>query len=276
VRLTIGYDGTDLSGSQLQPGRRTVQGELERAIADVGAGETRLTLAGRTDRGVHAIGQVASGELDWRRSEEDLREALNAVLPVDVVVRDVVIAEPGFHARYSARWREYRYRIVEAATPPVLDRRYVWWRKAALDEQAAVAVAQRLVGRHCFGSFAGFGKSRSLTAAELERTVFCSAWRTRTYEGAGGVAREHEYRIVADGYWPQMVRAIVGAIVEVAQGRQDLTWIDTALATSDRSLIGESAPPCGLTLWRVGYNDDVPGAWSGRQDEREEGWRDDD
>lgn len=264
VRLRFGYDGTDFHGSQLQSGRRTVQGELERAIAAVGAGTTRLALAGRTDRGVHAVGQVASGDVDWARSADKLREALNAVLPFDVVVSDVAFVEADFHARFSARWREYRYRIVEAPTPPVLERRYAWWRRTALDEHAAQAVAARFVGRRCFGSFAGFGKSRSLSAAELERTVLASEWRTRSYGGhcEGAVARVHEYRIVADGYLPQMVRAMVGAVVEVAQGRRDLQWIDAALEAGDRSSIGESAPPHGLTLWRVGYNDDSPGAWS--------------
>jgi tRNA pseudouridine38-40 synthase len=249
-----------------------VQGELERAIATVGAGETRLALAGRTDRGVHAVGQVASGEIRWSRSTADLREALNAVLPGDIVIGLAEIAESGFHARYSARWREYRYWIVEAPTPPALERRYAWWRRAALDEVAAGDVAARFVGRHCFGSFAAFGKSRSLTPAELERTVLVSEWRTRAFDLGGGLtgARGHAYRIVADGYLPQMVRAMVGAVVEVAQGRQSLDWIDAALNTSDRSVIGESAPPHGLTLWRVGYDDDMPGAWSGPQDEREE------
>jgi tRNA pseudouridine38-40 synthase len=269
MRLTFGYDGTDYCGSQLQPGQRTVQGELERAIATVGAGEVRLALAGRTDRGVHAIGQVASGEVRWRRSSDQLREALNAVLPYDLVVASIEVEEAGIQARYSARWREYRYRIVEAPTPPALDRRYAWWRRATLDACAAGDVAARFVGRHCFGSFAAFGKSRRMTAAELERTVLISEWRTREYDLGGGLAdaRLHEYRIVADGYLPQMVRALVGAVVDVAQGRRTTDWIDAALNVSDRSAIGESAPPHGLTLWRVGYNNDTPGAWSGAQDE---------
>lgn len=269
VRLIVGYDGTDLHGSQLQPEKRTVQGELERAIAELGGGDVRLAFAGRTDRGVHALGQVASGTLRWQRGVRDLREGLNSVLAADVVVREATFVEEDFHARFSARWREYRYRIAEAPVPPVLGQRYMWWRRGEMDEVGAQAIAARLVGRHCFGSFAGFGKSRSMSATELERTVFASAWRSERCDPVewGDGARLHEYRIVADGYLPQMVRSIVGAVVEVAQGRRDMRWIDAALAASDRSMIGESAPPHGLTLWRVGYDDDIPDAWCGGHDE---------
>ena len=259
VRLVIGYDGTDFRGSQLQPGARTVQGELERAIGEIGGGDARLAFAGRTDRGVHAVGQVASGRIRWRQSANDLREALNSVTPPDLVVSSAELVEDDFHARYSARWREYRYRIVEAPAPPALQRRFVWWRRGGISVDLAQQAAERFVGRHDFGSFVGLGKSKQLTAEELRRTVTCSVWSSRLRDSPeyGGCARVHEYRIIAEGYLPQMVRTIVSATVDVAQGRRGLDWLDAALAQSDRSLIGEAAPPHGLTFWRVGYDEDI-------------------
>ena len=259
VRLVIGYDGTAFLGSQLQPGARTVQGELERAIAGIGGGAAHLAFAGRTDRGVHAVGQVASGRIRWRQSAHELREALNSVTPDDLVVSSTEFVEDGFHARYSARWREYRYRIVEAPAPPALQRRFAWWRRGSISVELAQQAAEKFVGRHDFGSFAGLGKSKQLRAEELERTVTCSEWTSRLCESPeyGGGARLHEYRIIAEGYLPQMVRTIVSATVEVAQGRRGLDWLDAALAQSDRSLIGEAAAPHGLTLWRVGYDEDI-------------------
>jgi tRNA pseudouridine38-40 synthase len=259
VRLVIGYDGTGYSGSQLQPGMRTVQGELERAIAGIGGGNVRVALAGRTDRGVHAVGQVASVQMRWRHAAHELREALNSGAPDDLVVATAEFVAEGFHARYSARWREYRYRIVEAPAPPVLRRHHVWWRRSRIDPELANEAASRFVGRHGFGSFVGLGKSNELAPEQLERTVCCSVWRSWHSESQeyGGSAQLHEYRIIAEGYLPQMVRTIVSATVEVAQGRREIDWLDAALARSDRSLIGEPAPPHGLTLWRVGYDEDI-------------------
>ncbi len=260
-RLTLGYDGTDFFGSQAQVSGRTVQSELEEAVYRLTGERIRLAFAGRTDRGVHAIGQVASGLIDWQGSGERLRSALNAVGPDDIVVSAVDPVEPQFHARYSARWREYRYRVVVAETEPVLNRRYVWWRRQAIDPELASRACNRLVGRHSFGSFAGMGRSRSLTREQLQRTVFHCDWDEPE---TGGLVQGHlgELRIVADGFLPQMVRNITAAVVLVGSGERPVEWIDEVLAAGDRRVLPAGAPPHGLVLWRVGYEefDTGPGA----------------
>ncbi|CAN5748925.1 tRNA pseudouridine(38-40) synthase TruA [soil metagenome] len=254
VKLTFGYDGTDFYGSQAQTGRRTVQSELEAAVQEVGGGTHRLAFAGRTDRGVHAVGQVASGEIHWNSTLVSLRAGLNAVGPKDIVVSSVEVVDSDFHARFSARWREYRYRIVVTDVPPVLSQRCVWWRRDTLDDALAQDACQRLVGRHGFGSFASNGLSQSWPEAKLERTVLdCQWWHSADATSASG--RFSELRIVATGFLPQMVRNIAGAVVQVASGAQPAGWIDELLSAGDRRMLKEGAPPHGLILWRVGYTE---------------------
>jgi len=250
VRITLGYDGTDFIGSQSQPGQRTVQDELERLLDRLTERSGRTAFAGRTDRGVHAVGQVASVDLGWRGSDDALRDAINALAPVDLVVTSVETVADTFHARYDAVEREYRYRVVVDDVPPVLDRRYVWWRRSGLDVERCQDACHRFVGQHAFGTFAGNGKSQSLDATRLERHVTVCEWRER-YGG-----RHHELRIVANGFLPQMVRNIVGAVVRVGTGAASPEWINELIAANDRRVLGEAAPPQGLALWRVGYEDD--------------------
>ncbi|HEX5163897.1 MAG TPA: tRNA pseudouridine(38-40) synthase TruA [Thermomicrobiales bacterium] len=250
VRITLGYDGTEFFGSQSQPGRRTVQDELERLLQRLSPDSGRTAFAGRTDRGVHAVGQVVSVDVDWRDSDRALRDALNSLAPVDLAFVDVATVANTFHARYDARWREYRYRIVVAAVPPVFERRYCWWRHTAIDADLAADGCRRVVGEHAFGTFAGSGKSRSLPAGKLVRTVRDCDWRATD----GG--SRHELRIVASGFLPQMVRNITGAIVQVGSGRREPGWIDELIAANDRRVLGDAAPPEGLTLWRVSYPGD--------------------
>lgn len=260
-RLVVGYDGTEFSGSQAQRGRRTVQGELERAVEHIAPGSGRLVFAGRTDRGVHALGQVVSGDIAWSGTPEELRTAINAVAPGDLVVSRVQPAQPGFHARYDALGREYRYRIHTAPAPPVLHRRYVWWRRRPLDPDLARQACVRMIGRRNFGTFAGLGRSRSLDETRLVRTVIACEWRAarvEEYEAASGVEEwRHELRIVADGFLPQMARNMAAAIVTVAEGDRPVEWIDALVAARDRTALGEAAPPEGLTLVRVLYADDA-------------------
>jgi tRNA pseudouridine38-40 synthase len=252
ARLTLGYDGADFVGSQIQGSGRTVQRELELAIQRLAPGSGRTSFAGRTDRGVHAVGQVVSLDVSWSDSAERLRDALNVVLPPDMSVGAVEWTSPTFHARYDATWREYRYRIWVAPTPPPLGRRYVWWRRSELDGAVASDACSTLLGRHAFGTFAGSGRSRSHDAAALTRTVRTCEWRVQT---SGAVVR-HELRIEADGFLPQMVRTIVATIVLVAQGKRDVQWFREALRANDRSVPGEPAPPEGLFLWCVRYDDE--------------------
>jgi tRNA pseudouridine38-40 synthase len=257
MALIVGYDGTDFHGSQVQPGLRTVQQELDTMVRRVAPGSGGVALAGRTDRGAHAVGQVASVDVTWRRPAGALRDALNAVAPDDIVVARAVDAPAGFHARHDARWREYRYRIVVAPAPPVLERRFVWWRRNRLDADLAATACARFVGRKSFGTFAAAGKSQSLSSAELTRTVRECEWSVTSGPGDSGLYEErHTFRVVANGFLPQMVRNMVSAVQDVARGAQPAEWVDNLLAANDRRALGDAAPPHGLVLWRVEYEVD--------------------
>ena len=236
----------------MQRGQRTVQGVLDEAIQCIAPDSGSTTFAGRTDRGVHALGQVVSVDLAWKGRPDRCRDALNAILPRDVGVRSVEWMSGAFHARFDARWREYRYRILVSPTPPVLERRYVWWRRRAVDLELADEAAARFVGTMAFGSFAGNGKSRMVPPEKLVRTVRRSSWTATD----GGAAARYEFRIEATGFLPRMVRNMTAAIVDVGTGRQPLDWIDELIAANDRSVLGEAAPPEGLVLWRVCYDDE--------------------
>ena len=263
LALLVGYDGTEFHGSQAQPGARTVQGELERVLQQVARGSGRLAFAGRTDRGVHAVGQVATGDIAWDSSAEALRDALNALAPPDIAVGRVWEVPREFHARFSAIGREYRYAVQVAPAPPALERRYVWWRRTPLDADLAQAACARLLGTHAFGSFAGAGRSQRRDASQLTRTVRVSEWSAA--ETAGSPARvavgetRHTFRMSADGFLPQMVRNIVGAICQVAEGRRPVEWIDELLAANDRRAYGEAAPPHGLVFWQALYDNSDTG-----------------
>ncbi|MDQ3547733.1 MAG: tRNA pseudouridine(38-40) synthase TruA [Chloroflexota bacterium] len=250
VRITLGYDGTEFFGSQSQPGRRTVQHELERLLQRLAPRTGRTAFAGRTDRGVHAIGQVVSVDLDWRDSDRALLDALNSVAPPDLSIVDVTSVADSFHARYVALTREYRYRIIVDDVPPVLERRYAWWRHADLDGQRAADACGRFVGEHAFGTFAGSGHSQSLSADKLVRHVSVCEWRTTD------AGTRHELRVAANGFLPQMVRNIVGAVTRVGSGKREPAWIDELIAANDRRVLGDAAPPQGLVLWQVRYASD--------------------
>jgi tRNA pseudouridine38-40 synthase len=255
--MLLGYDGTDFHGSQAQAAARTVQGELEQALAHVAPGSGQLAFAGRTDRGVHAVGQVATGDVVWNRPLTALRDALLAVAPADITVQRVWEAQDGFHARHSASGREYRYRIRVAAAPAPLERRYVWWRRKALDVSAARGACAKLAGTHAFGSFAGSGQSQTLNARQLTRTLRTCEWLVEACDDgarwSGAAETQHTLRVIGDGFLPQMVRNLVAAICQVAQGERPVEWIDELLKTNDRRALGEAAPPHGLVFWQAYY-----------------------
>ncbi|MCM8750550.1 tRNA pseudouridine(38-40) synthase TruA [Thermomicrobiaceae bacterium CFH 74404] len=255
-RIDFGYDGTEFAGSQRQPGRRTVQGVLEEALGRLTGGPVTLVLAGRTDRGVHAVGQVASGELAWKRGPEELARALNAVLPDDVVVYRVQPVPPGFNARRSARYREYRYRIWSGHAPPLLLRRYAWRVCASLDVEAMQAAAAVLVGTRDLRSFAGKGLGIPGSGKRSVRTITVARWRPleQSIDRVDRGARLLEFQIGADAFLPHMVRNIVGAMVAVGTGERTPDWLGELLEARDRRLAPPPAPPQGLVLWRVAYS----------------------
>ena len=264
-RLTLAYDGTDFAGSQVQPDRRTVQGELEGVLERIAATPVRAVFAGRTDRGVHAVGQVAAVTLPrWSGTALDLRRALNARLPVDLGTTDVAACSVSFNPRFDALWREYRYWIAPAVDSPFL-RRYAWTRRTELDAEAVRAGGQWLVGTHDFASFAGGGEGvpwarRASAPMGTTRTILrcdCREIWPKFGPGSDAPARVLEIRIAANGFLPHMVRNIVGALLHVGQGRRNPEWISELLAERDRRLGPVVAPPQGLSLSRVGFAGDV-------------------
>jgi tRNA pseudouridine38-40 synthase len=264
-RLTLAYDGTDFAGSQIQPNQRTVQGELEDALKEFAAIPVRTVFAGRTDRGVHALGQVvAVGLPAWSATTLDLLRALNTRLPGDVAATTAVPCGESFNPRFEALWREYRYWIAPEVCSPFLGR-YAWNRRTELDADAVRASAGLLVGTHDFASFAGGGEGvpwsqRATKPKGTARTILrcdCREIRTRVGPGSDESAKVLEVRVAADGFLPRMVRNIVGALLEVGQGRRNPEWINELLAAQDRRFGSTMAPARGLTLTRVGFSGDL-------------------
>lgn len=267
LAMTVSYDGTGFAGSQVQPGTRTVQGELERVLAVLKFPDHRTTFAGRTDTGVHAVGQVAGCE-DGRpeMSAAAVQTAVNALLADDVAVSGVERRGDGFHPRYDARWREYRYRIWSGERAP-LARSFAWHRRSNLRLDLMNAAAGRFVGTRDFASVAGGGDGVPWSPAQERkrgtvRTVFaCECWERRPWWG-GAVEQGtlYEMMVVADGFLPRMVRTMAALVVEAGHGALPDEEIDAILVARDRRAGGGTAPPHGLTLWRIGYQDWVPAA----------------
>jgi len=253
VRIDLGYDGTEFFGSQRQTNRRSVQQDVEEALSRLTQQDVRLAFAGRTDRGVHAVGQVASGTVAWRRDNETLRFALDSSTPSDVSILGVRQVDDQFHARFSARSREYRYRIWSSRLPPTLVKRFAWHVRDDLDVEAMRAAANVIVGEHDFSSFTGAGQGVPGSPVDCVRSVFQSEWRFLPNEWDASGARVLEFVIRANGFLPHMVRNIVGTLYAVGRGLRSPDWLETALAERDRRVTEAPAPPHGLVLWSVEY-----------------------
>lgn len=256
-------------GSQRQGALRTVQGELERAVEEVFGQPVAVYLAGRTDQGVHAAGQVASFA-DYRARMNDLAlaKALRAHCPEDLAVLAVDRKPFGFHARYDAKWREYRYWIWCGGNQP-LARSTVWcepkWRLNIAEMGLA---AKRFEGEHNFASLAAGGEGvpwsekRQIGRGTVRTVAHCDCkelenwWGARPAEG-----KLIGIRIVADGFLPRMVRGITGALVEVGRELRAPEWITGLIEMQDRRKGPMNAPAHGLTLWDVGYDGEQPGDW---------------
>lgn len=263
-KLTLAYDGAGFSGWQAQPGRRTVQGELERAWLEITGETVRMNAAGRTDAGVHAAGQVASVESATVIPPESLVHALNSKLPEDVVVRLVELAPDGFHATHDAKFKRYRYTIYNDPRRPVFRRGYAWHIPTPLNVAAMRAGGARMVGTHDFASFQSVGSERESTV----RTIFAVEIATARLPITSNPHALHSYPptepgtesdalvvidVEGDGFLYNMVRTIAGTLVEVGRGKRPPEWVAEVIAARDRCAAGQTAPAHGLCMQWVAY-----------------------
>lgn len=257
-QLVIAYDGTNYAGWQIQPGKLTIQGMLERALARITRERVPITGSGRTDAGVHALGQVASCRLpQWRATSGDLRAAMNTHLPPDISVLQVRDAPDDFHAIRDCTGKRYRYQIQVGGVRRAFDFRYRWHVRGPLDLEAMRGAARLLEGTHDFASFQAAGSDRKTTV----RTVRECVVEQRPSETGGATTDGEEYawgddlvvEIEADGFLYNMVRNIVGTLVEVGRGKEGVDWVSSVLLAKDRTVAGPTAPPQGLFLQRVDY-----------------------
>lgn len=246
-KLTLAYDGADFYGWQVQPDRRTIQGELSEAIRRVTREQVLPQGSGRTDAGVHALGQVASFALACPIPGPNLQIALNHTLPQSIRVLRVDEVPPEFHARHSATAKTYEYRIHRGDICPPFLARYLYHYPYPLNEEAMYRAAQLLIGQHDFTSFAAVNPERGKDEEEVDnvRTIFSSCWQ-----------RDREifvYRVRGDGFLHHMVRNLVGTFLLVGKGSLAVEMIPRILAAKSRSEAGPTAPAEGLFLVSVEY-----------------------
>ena len=242
LKLTLQYDGTDYVGWQRQAEGVSIQGLLEDALRPIEGSPVTVHGAGRTDAGVHAIGQVASVTLTATLDPSTLARALNAVLPVDVRVVEVEEVPAAFHARFNATGKTYHYQIVNAPFVSPFVRRYVWHVIPTLDKDAMRRASAVLVGMHDFAAFRSIGTE----VASTERTIRRLEWR----EQPDGL---FVMEVEGDGFLRHMVRTIAGTLVEIGWGRWPASEMQAILDSRDRSRAGTTAPPQGLFLMSVMY-----------------------
>ncbi len=248
VRLIVAYDGSAYAGWQFQTGERSLQETIETAIAKVTGQSTRVMASGRTDAGVHALGQVVGFRTHCALAPEVLCRALNAHLPRDVVVLDAADAPEGFHATIHAKRKRYRYVIDNHPVRDAFQRHYTWHYPVPLDVEAMDRAAQCLVGTHDFRSFQTSGSERKTSV----RTVF----EVQSRRGEGAQHRLVRIEIEANGFLYNMVRTIVGSLVRIGRGARPESWLAEVLAAMDRRVAGPTAPPQGLFLVCVDYGSD--------------------
>jgi tRNA pseudouridine38-40 synthase len=269
-KVTLAYDGTDYVGWQRQANGVSIQGVVEDALRALDGRDVRVTGAGRTDAGVHALGQVAAFTIERALPPDAVLRALNAHLPDAIRALEAEEAAPTFHPRFGARTKTYRYRIWNGDVISPFERRYAWHLAGALDLDAMRAAARLLEGRHDFAAFQASGCSAQTTEREVF-TLRIAASGARSDGGddcgspigdAGPVAQSAVrtppgamllFDIRGSGFLRHMVRIIVGSLVEVGRGRQPIDWIGRVLTSRDRTSAGPTAPGLGLFLVSVDY-----------------------
>lgn len=263
-RIDLAYDGSGFHGYAANPGVRTVQEEVERALATVLGSRVVTMVAGRTDAGVHAWGQVVSFDAEDGLDPDRIGRSMSAMLGPEVVVRSVTPVEDGFDARFSAQSRTYRYFADDRPTPNPLHRHNVWHVDVPLDASAMSAAADAFVGEHDFASFC-----RSAEGKTTVRRVLAAAWwreddgfAPRRDAGPAQPDRPSEFdqtpgllvfEITANAFCHQMVRSLVAISVEIGRGRVPVTALPEIFEARDRNAARGAAPPHGLVLWHVEY-----------------------
>jgi tRNA pseudouridine38-40 synthase len=241
IKVVLEYDGSNFAGWQQQADGRTVEAELKRALRSVTGKDHTVYGAGRTDAGAHAEGQVANFQTDGRLSPQRLLAALNARLPEDVAVLSAEAVPDDFHARYSARWRRYRYRYLDRPARPALERGRCWHIRGPLDVDAMSQGAKALIGKHDWTSFCSASEPPDARVREMR-----SAKVVRRGEFV-------ELELVAEGFLRGLARSIAGALAEVGRGRRPPEWVGLLLRARDRRQAPRTAPAGGLTLMEVIY-----------------------
>jgi tRNA pseudouridine38-40 synthase len=236
LKLTVEYDGSEFHGWAAQPGLRTIEGVVREALGAVFPGFGALAVAGRTDSGVHAVGNVVSVEVEGGPPVTRVPDAINATLPGDVAVVSAAEAAPDFNARHSARGRSYRYRIWRRREPSPFEQHRSWWYPRPLDEERLSEAADLILGEHDF---------RAFTPSETQHDVFVRRVERAEWHRRGPAL---EFEITADSFLRHMVRTLVGTMLELPPQR-----ISSLLAGSPRTDAGATAPPWGLYLERVDY-----------------------
>jgi tRNA pseudouridine38-40 synthase len=241
-KLTIEYDGTAYHGWQRQARDRTLQGTIESALLKMTNTPVNLIGSGRTDAGVHALGQVANFHCDTRLAPGAFLAGLNSLLPDDIVISRCMQVDEAFHARYDARGKTYTYRILNRPLSSAIDRHFTWWVRRPLDQKAMAAAIDHLIGTHDFKAFEGTGSPRDHTT----RTVT----RASLQPGNRGCL---VFTISANGFLRYMVRNIVGTLVDVGTGKMVPEDVGRIRRSKDRGQAGATAPPQGLFLMEVDY-----------------------
>jgi tRNA pseudouridine38-40 synthase len=241
IKLILEYDGTDYAGWQRQPNRPTIQDAIETAIEGVTQTKVAVIAAGRTDAGVHALGQAASFRIDRTMTPREWTRALNAHLPSTIVVQSAAIMLDTFHARYSAKGKLYEYRLLNREPRPAVDRQYCWHIYKPLNDASMNQAAMALIGSHDFSSFETQPTENDDPVCSLQHlTVIRQGDQLRV-------------AVYADRFLKQMVRSIVGTLVEVGLEKRRPDELRAILNARNRSAAGKTAPPQGLFLTRVDY-----------------------
>ena len=244
LKLTLAYDGTRFVGWQRQADGESIQGLLEEALGKFEGAPVTAHGAGRTDAGVHALAQVASAIVTFTHPADTILRALNAQLPEDIRVLDIADAAPGFHARFSARAKTYRYQLRAGGVADPFTRAFVWQLSETLDVWSMRKAAAVLVGAHDFAAFQSAGTDVATTVRTIVRSEFVDA----------GSPALLAYEVTADGFLRHMVRAIVGTLVEVGRGWRSVESMTQLMNGATRAQAGATAPPHGLFLVRVDYD----------------------